>query len=94
MLTEPIQDRRAWNAASIDDRKAWYVCLPERFLAANPKFSLDLAELLREALRDSEHSERSFAERARQQNQTTADESAGASKEIQDERAFIELYDH
>lgn len=34
MLTEPITDPRAWTAASIDDRAAWYSPLPDVCLAA------------------------------------------------------------
>lgn len=59
-------------------------------LAANPVFALDLAEMLRQALRENEQAETEFARRpkelARQEDPTNP-----AKHPLQDDRAFIEF---
>ncbi len=87
-----LQDLRSGNA-EVRWRRASdlaQILKRDETLAANPKFSLDLAELLRGALRESEHSERSLAERSRQPSSSPVDTNA-AMKALQDERAFIEF---
>lgn len=59
-------------------------------LAANPKFALHLAEMLRQALRDSDYAERAYAER-QVQRMAAPDESYAVTKQLHDERAFIEF---
>lgn len=76
-----VRWRRASDLAQVLKR--------DETLAADPAFALDLTELLRQALRDSEQSERAWVERERAR-QTTADDNAPPDKTLQDERAFIE----
>jgi hypothetical protein len=75
-----VRWRRASDLAQVLKR--------DETLAANAKFSLDLADLLRQALRDSDESERRQIDRLRRKQ---TDESAETPKELQDERAFIEF---
>jgi hypothetical protein len=59
----------------------------EKSLAANPKFALDLAELVRESLRENAQNERAWAERS--SNRTTSS-SEKTDKSLQEERDFIQ----
>src|SRR5438067_350545 len=77
-----VRWRRASDLAQVLKR--------DEALASNASFALDLTDLLRQALRESEQSEAAFAERRRGQ----ATGGAGGPetpKELQDERAFIEF---
>ncbi len=86
-----VRWRRASDLAQVLKR--------DEALAANAKFSLDLADLLRQALRDSDDSERKQAERLRRgEKGVRPPEEKGSDpfftetpKELQDERAFIEF---
>ena len=71
-----VRWRRASDLAQVLKR--------DEALAANAKFSLDLAGLLRQALRDNEYSERRYQEKS-------AEDRREALKALQDERAFIEF---
>jgi hypothetical protein len=59
----------------------------EKSLASNPKFALDLVELLRDSLRDNARSERTWAERSSSSSRSASDK---ADKALQDERDFIQ----
>src|SRR5438270_8528684 len=71
-----VRWRRASDLAQVLKR--------DEALAANAKFSLDLAVLLRQALRENEYSERLY-------QQKPTEDRADALKALQDERAFIEF---
>lgn len=78
-----VRWRRASDLAQVLKR--------DEALAANPTFALDLADLLRQALRDGEQSERSYAERLRDRPASATGERPEPPKALQDERAFIEF---
>ncbi len=59
----------------------------EKSLAANPKFALDLAELVRESLRDNAQNERAWAERSAGGSKSGSDK---PDKILQEERDFIQ----
>jgi hypothetical protein len=59
----------------------------EKSLAANPKFALDLAELVRESLRDNAQNERAWAERSASGSKSGSDK---PDKTLQEERDFIQ----
>jgi hypothetical protein len=59
----------------------------EKSMASNPKFALDLAELLRESLRDNAQDERAWIERSRGAGRSASDK---ADKALLEERAFIQ----
>jgi hypothetical protein len=62
----------------------------DKTLAADPKFALDLAELLRDSLRDNAQNERARAERAKSRTQSASDRSDKPDKSLEEERAFIQ----
>lgn len=74
-----VRWRRASDLAQVLER--------DDNLASNPTFALDLEELLRQSLRDSEQSERAWAERSRKKPAQTDVE---IDKSLADERAFIQ----
>jgi hypothetical protein len=59
----------------------------EKSLAANPKFALDLAELVRESLRENVQNERAWAERSASGSNSGSDK---PDKTLQEERDFIQ----
>jgi len=59
----------------------------EKSLASNPRFALDLAELLRESLRENAQNERAGAERSTYRAKSASDK---ADKALQEERDFIQ----
>jgi hypothetical protein len=59
----------------------------EKSLAANPRFALDLAELVRESLRDNAQNERAWAERSASGSKSGSDK---PDKTLQEERDFIQ----
>ncbi|HEV2947850.1 MAG TPA: hypothetical protein VGX70_10765, partial [Gemmataceae bacterium] len=59
----------------------------EKSLAANPKFALDLAELVRESLRDNAQNERAWLERSASGSKSGSDK---PDKTLQEERDFIQ----
>ncbi len=59
----------------------------EKSLAANPKFALDLAELVRESLRENAQNERAWAERSASGSKSGSDK---PDKILQEERDFIQ----
>lgn len=78
-----VRWRRASDLAQVLKR--------DEALAANPKFALDLADLLRNALRDSELSERSYSERIREGAKSPDGKRPEPPKELQDERSYVEF---
>src|SRR5260370_32304928 len=59
----------------------------EKSMAADPKFALDLPELLRETLRENAQNERAWIERSRGPGKSRPDKPA---KELLEQRAFIQ----
>jgi hypothetical protein len=59
----------------------------EKSMASNPKFALDLAELLRESLRANAQNERAWIEKSGSRPSTT---STSPDKALKEERAFIQ----
>jgi hypothetical protein len=82
-LSNPNTEVR-WRAAS----DLAQVLNRDQDLASNPTFALDLAGLLRQALRDGEEAERSWAERSRKRS---PDEAAAPEKALQDQRAYVQF---
>jgi hypothetical protein len=62
----------------------------DKKLAADPKFALDLAELLRSSLRDNAQNERAWAERSKSRSKADPNKSDKPDKALQEERAFIQ----
>jgi hypothetical protein len=60
----------------------------EKSLASNPKFALDLAELLRESLRENAQNERAWAERSTGRTKSGSDK---PDKALEEERDFIQF---